>query len=156
MERVNAILRNNNFLHAMEVIDSMEKEREFCRHNIEHLLSVGRIAYLLNLENGYGFDKEIIYAAALLHDIGRSNSNDKDHHTGGLNIIVDILKQTQFDEVEIYEITDAIASHRMKDNDKLLNVLIYKADKWSRNCFLCPVRDACYWDDEKKNKIIRY
>lgn len=156
MERVNAILHNKEFLQALEVIDNLEKEREFCRHNIEHLLSVGRIAYLLNLENGYGLDKEIIYAAALLHDIGRSNSKDKNHHISGLKIIMDILKQTQFDDTEINEITDAIASHRIKDNDKALNILIYKADKWSRNCFMCPVREACYWDEEKKNRIIHY
>ena len=49
-----------------------EHDREFCCHQITHLLDVARIAYIKNLEAGLGIDKELIYTAAILHDIGKS------------------------------------------------------------------------------------
>ena len=39
---------------------------------MSHLLDVARIAYIRNLEKGYGFRKDVIYAAAVLHDIGKA------------------------------------------------------------------------------------
>ena len=55
----------------MEQIRVLEQDRIFCRHDTTHFLDVARIAYIENLENGLGLAKEEIYAAALLHDIGR-------------------------------------------------------------------------------------
>ena len=34
--------------------------------------------------------------------------------------------------------------------------LLYKADKQSRNCFLCSAASECYWSDDKKNMKIEY
>ena len=33
--------------------------------------------------------------------------------------------------------------------------LFYRADKLSRNCFLCPAQEDCNWPEEKKNLEIR-
>ena len=38
---------------------------------MEHFLDVARLMYIYNLEDQAGFSKEMIYAAGLLHDIGR-------------------------------------------------------------------------------------
>ena len=71
MERVNKICGHPVWKWHMERLAEYEKDRIFCRHGIEHLLDVARIAYIENLEKNSGISKEIIYGAALLHDIGR-------------------------------------------------------------------------------------
>ena len=71
MERVNKIWRHPVWKQHMEHLAEYEKNRIFCRHGIDHLMDVARIAYIENLEKNCGISKEIIYGAALLHDIGR-------------------------------------------------------------------------------------
>ena len=71
MDRVNAILANEEYKDWMEQIRRSEKERRFCCHGIDHCLDVARIGMLMNLEEKLGLEPELIYAAALLHD-GRS------------------------------------------------------------------------------------
>ena len=71
MERVNAICRHKLWRESVDEIARLEQDRAFCRHDRAHFLDVARLAYIENLERGLGVDKELIYAAALLHDIGR-------------------------------------------------------------------------------------
>ena len=71
MERVNAICRHKLWRESVDEIARLEQDRAFCRHDRAHFLDVARLAYIENLEQGLGVDKELIYAAALLHDIGR-------------------------------------------------------------------------------------
>ena len=69
MERVNRICEHPVWKWHMERLTEYEKDRIFCRHGMEHLLDVARIAYIENLENNRSISKEIIYGAPLLHDI---------------------------------------------------------------------------------------
>ena len=71
MERVTKIISNELYKESQLAIDDYEKERKFCNHSFNHYLDTARIAYIISLEEEYKFDKEIIYATALLHDIGR-------------------------------------------------------------------------------------
>ena len=71
MERVNKICEHKLWKQAVEEISQLEEKRVFCRHNTEHFLDVARLAYIENLEKGLGIEKELLYAAALLHDICR-------------------------------------------------------------------------------------
>lgn len=68
MERVNRILRHEAFRRHMRENEAAEKERIFCRHDMAHFLDVARIAMILNLQQGLGISRDIIYGAALLHD----------------------------------------------------------------------------------------
>ena len=161
MLRIDKILNNNTYNQCMAYIEKAEENREFCLHNLEHSMDVARIAYIINLEENLGFEKECIYAMALLHDIGRCREYEfnEAHHEAGRIIAADILKECGFSEAEIYEITSAIASHKniAKDvNKKELKYILYRADKISRNCFECKMYDECYWEEEKKNKTIIY
>lgn len=70
MERINQICSHPVWKKYMLEIDNLEKNRVYCKHGIEHLLDVARIAYIKKLESGYKIEKEVIYAAALLHDLG--------------------------------------------------------------------------------------
>ena len=50
MERINKISEHPLWKLHMTQLKEAEKDRIFCKHGIEHLLDVARIAYIENLE----------------------------------------------------------------------------------------------------------
>lgn len=158
MKRIDEILANATFKEHLSRINEAEVDRIYCLHGMEHLLDVARISYIINIEENLGFDKEVIYAMALLHDIGRNleYKEGKSHHQVGGDIALEILRQVGFGESECHKICDAIRSHKeLESGDtSTLNYLLYKADKLSRNCFSCKAYESCYWEESKKNKSI--
>lgn len=153
-----------------ENIQKLEENRIFCRHTFEHFMDVARIAYIMNLERGLGISKEIIYAAALLHDIGRDEQyvNDIPHEIAGAKIAEKILPECGFDDRERSMIVEAIRSHRgskerscedhnpgsgeeLSDSIIKLSGIIYTADKDSRQCFSCIAQNECNWSMDKRN-----
>ena len=50
MERFNKVLSDESFRKRIRAIEEGETEREFCKHGMEHLMAVARIAYSLYLE----------------------------------------------------------------------------------------------------------
>ena len=78
MERLNYILNDEKYLYYLNRNKTFEKGRKFCKHNLKHFLDVARIAQVINLEENMGFEKEIIYVTAILHDIGKSFQYDPD------------------------------------------------------------------------------
>ena len=122
-------------------------------------MDTARIAYIINLERSLNLDKVIIYAAALLHDIGKWRQYEEgiSHEAASCVLAKDILSECSFNEKEIMQILDAISGHRKKEEDPSeLNGLIALADKLSRNCFYCTSIDKCNWVEEKKNKSIYF
>jgi HD superfamily phosphodiesterase len=159
VQRVNRILSNEKYLEYVNKIKELEKNREFCRHDMQHFIDTARIMYILSLERGFNFDKEIIYACGLIHDIGRWQQYEKGipHEIASVNLAEGILKECGFEEQEIIEILKAIGNHRAKDNiENSLSQLMYQSDKLSRKCFECKARKECNWSDEKKNLDIKY
>lgn len=160
MERVHSIQNHPLFQKQFHLLQKAEEERFFCRHTMEHFLDVARLMYIYNLEEGAGLDKELIYAAALLHDIGRYEqiSQGTPHHISGARIADEILKACNFSEIEAERIQNAIASHRKQEEgmEDRLAAYLYRADKQSRNCFSCPAVRECNWPDDKKNTSIIY
>lgn len=158
MERINKICQHPLWLDCLNEIQRLEKERIFCKHDTNHFLAVARIAYIENLENNLNISKELIYASALLHDIGRHKQYLEGirHDKASMMIAKEILKDCDFTIAETDEILLAIDSHRNKEtvskND--LAGIIYRADKKSRNCLFCLVQDECNWSKEKKNLLI--
>lgn len=71
MDRIDRILKHNLFMEHLDANRAAEAERCFCRHDMAHFLDVARIGMILNLREQQGFDEEVIYAAGLLHDIGK-------------------------------------------------------------------------------------
>lgn len=159
MNRVNQIVKNPIFMDCLEKINNAEEERIFCRHSLEHSLDVARILYIMVLERNLPFAKDIIYATALLHDIGRCSQYEKNipHHEAGVIVSERILKACGYSESEILLITEAIKAHqKQEDLPDSLNALLYQADKQSRTCYSCEASSKCYWSEEKKNKEIIY
>ena len=161
MDRVNAVICHPLYLEYYHRLERAEKERIFCRHQMSHLLDVARIAYIRNLEKGYGFRKDVIYAAAVLHDIGKALQYEEKvpHEIAGERIAGEILdtlpKETGFSEEEKRTIKNAVRGHRrLRDGADTLEKLLYEADKASRLCLSCPANRECNWSEEKKNMVI--
>ena len=155
--RVNSIINNNTYKEAIVKLEEYEEKREFCKHDMEHFMNVSRIAYIMTLEEGLNYSKDVIYAIGLLHDIGRVKQYEDgtNHDIASVEMSVEILKGTDFTKDEIDVILNGIANHR-KESDNKLEEIIYKADKLSRQCFRCEAENECYWSKEKKNLKIKY
>lgn len=158
LKKVNEILNNIIYKKYIREIELIEKDRVFCKHNINHFLDMARIAYILVLEEGLSFSKEVIYAIGLLHDIGRAEEykNNINHDEASVVISEKILKETSYTNDEINLILKAIKNHGNDGvEDKFLKI-IYKSDKLARKCFKCKAQDECYWSAKKKNMEIKY
>ena len=154
MTRVQKIVSHPEFKKSMESICELEKDRIFCRHGMEHLLDVSRIAYIDNMETGAGYAKDVIYAAGLLHDVGKYLQYTKgiEHHVASEMIGRRILIDAGFNAKETEEVCEAILAHRKKISagEKELKSILYRADKISRACYACEGSNQCNWSEEKK------
>lgn len=162
MRRVNAILAHPLYRKCYARLEELECGRIFCRHQMPHLTDVARIAYILNLEEDAGLDKELIYAAAILHDIGKYAQYEDGipHEQSGERTAAEILGTLPdgygFSEAETRDILTAIRGHRkLRDDAEPLERLLYRADKASRMCFACPAEKECNWSTEKKNMELK-
>ena len=155
MERVTRICLHPLWRSCVEEIRQLEQERIFCKHDVAHFLDVARIAQIKNLEDCLAIPQELIYAAALLHDIGRhlQYREGTPHEQASAGLAKGILADCGFTQEETAAVLMAIASHRGSPpgGDEPLAALLYWADKKSRACLLCSAWEACDWSDSKKN-----
>lgn len=177
LDRINAIINNSEYQDWIVANNRAEYGSEYCRHGLEHALDVARIAYELWLDSkGNPLAKEIVYAAALLHDIGywskfeelNCESNDHtdcecgchehDHEAEqetpaqvGAALAEDILFEAGYHPAMIAEIQKAILNMENSESREGLSVILRRANELSRPCFLCPMRENC----GKKHKNAR-
>jgi len=146
LKRVNIILNHPKYIDYMNKNADAEKDRVFCHHDLCHVIDVARVAYIMVLENKLLIKKDVVYAAALLHDIGRwkEYAEGMDHAVASAILAVEILIDSDFSGEEIEIILKAIRDHR-KDNSQstFLSSVLYKSDKICRPCIECIVRDKC-------------
>jgi uncharacterized domain HDIG len=164
MDRVNSILFHPKYQQYYQEIQSLEADRKFCGHTMEHFLAVARLSFIMVKEAGLHISKEVVYATALLHDIGRAleYTDGTPHHEGSVMIARELLPECGFDDGEIKVIVRAIEEHRValeEGHQGILEkddfaVIFHKADKLSRNCFDCSAVDECNWPEERKNQRI--
>lgn len=156
---IERIRRHPLFQSYYKRLEQAEQDRHFCCHQMNHLLDVARIAYIQNLEQNLGFSKTMIYAAALLHDIGKVRQYEEGipHETASADIAKIILRDVS-DKIgaqEQKEILQAILEHRRyREEMSSFGKLLYLSDKKSRQCFVCPAEAECNWSIEKKNMEI--
>lgn len=168
MDRIERVISHRDFRIYMEKIEKHEAKRIFCKHDKKHFLDVCRISYLLYLEEDeiqrilpYGRKevKEFLYAAGLLHDIGRWKEYEDGipHEVASAELAKVILSDSGFEEKEIEVILELILSHRTNNLEQLhgLNRIFCQADKLSRDCFWCIAKEECNWKKEKKNRSVR-
>lgn len=160
MSRVNRILSHPHYQQCLAKNRKAEEGRIFCGHDMTHFLDVARIAYIFSLEQKSGIPKEWIYAAALLHDIGRWQQYESGicHAKASAGIAETILEEADFTKEERRMICAAILGHRgdgnftqLPDEAKTFAQILYDADKASRCCFACDAESECDWSRAKKN-----
>ena len=172
MKRVNEIYDHPVFQEKFRALQEAEKDRLFCKHTLEHLIDVARLMYLFALEQELVVSKEVIYALALMHDIGRLDQIEKGipHEQAGADLCDVILPDCGFTKAETDMIKAAILQHRNQnrnhnrnqeksaaaDENNLYQELLYRADKKSRNCFACEMQNECNWEKENMNLEIQY
>ena len=156
MSRIDRIIQNPQYVDTLKRLQVLETDRIFCRHDISHFMSVARLMWIEVLEQQLPVDREVVYAAALLHDIGRVAQMEHGipHEQASAEFAQQILPDAGFNEEELREVTAAILSHREDCSVNELGKILYQADKRSRDCWCCSASDLCNWPDEKKNKGI--
>ena len=114
MERVNGILKDPLYRTCLSKIALFERDRIFCGHDMAHFLDVARLAYIFNLEENLGIEKEEIYTAALLHDVGRfvQYEDGTPHQLAGLPFAKELMERYGYEEEEKARILRAIENHR--------------------------------------------
>ena len=166
MKRVEAILKAPVYQEYMEKIRCWEETRRFCRHNPNHFWEVARTAYILYLSGEVSCPelerfssaaaKEMIYAAAFLHDIGRFleyEDRNRDHAEESAVLARPLLDEAGFSVEETEPILSAIAHHRRIDGVGF-DLLLYRADKESRPCYSCPALAECKKFSPEKPPVI--
>lgn len=137
-----------------------EEGRRFCHHDMGHFLDVARLAMIFALQEGQPLPEEMIYAAALLHDIGRwrQYEDGTPHEKASALLAPEILAESGFTKEEIEQILSAILNHRNAavKKDRTLDGILYRADKMSRSCFCCEAEKECDWKGDKKNFTLQY
>ena len=156
MKRVDAILRHPLFEEKLRLLDELEAERAFCRHDLTHLMDVARLMWIDVLERGLAIDCETVYAAALLHDLGRAEQMQHGipHEQASAALAERILPDAGFAADEVETVIAAIRCHRGSapaDAREMLGEILYRADKVCRLCWRCDARAACNWPEERKN-----
>lgn len=159
MKRLQDLLFDRQFQQLLREIELAELDRKFCKHGMEHLWDVARITYILLLEEKQvtklahecncdpAHVRELTYAAALLHDIGRGQASrtGEDHAMVSSALARPLLLKTGFSEKETRVICCAIQDHRrLPANPSLLSRALFRGDKLSRRCWTCPARAECY------------
>lgn len=172
MKYVEALWREEDFLSRLKRLNALEADRVYCRHDLEHFLSTARIAWIFVLEHGFSLEKEQVYLAALLHDLGRVEEYERkiSHDEASVAFAGGILRRLGYDKEKTEDVCFAIGAHRkrkafshLRDDFKAapkqwrreqLAEALAMADQLSRNCFLCPKSSSCKWREEEKTKGI--
>ena len=172
MERVQRIWEHPFYRQCLTRIRELEASRPFCRHTPEHFLDVARICYIMVLQDRAEISRELIYGAALLHDLGRYRqiAEGIPHEEASACLAEQILTDCGFAAEERSLIKEAILQHRghgaakpaeapaagdPKNTAKgSLGDYLYRADKMSRLCFCCDAAESCKWSEEEKNMEI--
>lgn len=144
MKRVDLIYHHPVFQERFQALQTAEQDRRFCRHTLEHLLDVARLMYIYALEEQYPVSKELIYATALMHDIGRMDQIEcgTPHEQAGAALCEIILPECGYSPAEIAQIKAAILCHRSgvrktrrdKDTAQNINQMIEQTDGENGGC----------------------
>lgn len=114
------------------------------------------------------FARDVVYAAALLHDMGRvvQYETGEPHHEAGQRYARELLGEladpVRFTAAETEAIACAVGEHRSDGAGAAaspaaatLAGLLRASDKAARACWACPARATCAWPPEKMNETLR-
>lgn len=102
-------------------------------HDCQHIYRV--LYHALNIAQDYDVDKDVLIAAALLHDIGREaqfRDPQADHAAIGAEMAYDFLKKLGWAEDKAQHVRACIATHRFRTESPQASIeakILYDADK---------------------------
>lgn len=102
-------------------------------HDSQHIYRV--LYFALDIAKDYAVDKDILIAAALLHDIGRGaqyKNPECDHAVVGAAMAQDFLTGLGWDENKAAWVSDCIATHRFRNSNPPASFeakILFDADK---------------------------
>ncbi|MGE5398493.1 MAG: HD domain-containing protein [Chitinophagales bacterium] len=159
MKRIELILKDPSFIDYINRNTLSDQEHRYCKHDLAHMIDVARITYILILEqqsignyittgslSGKMAARETIYAAGLLHDIGKWKEymTGEDHAAFGARLAREMLPRLFFNDNEIDVISQAIFEHRNISKDmSFLGEKLHRADNLSRVCSQCTESTNC-------------
>ena len=166
---VNRIWNHPLYRQEYAGLQELERDRIWCGHDLQHFLDTARLMWIRNLEEGGQLKKDLIYAAALLHDLGRARqyTDGTPHDEAGVQLAEEILPACGYTATETRLVCAAIAGHRgscrsgmtvqteQAEAARKLAAYLYRADKESRNCMICSAADTCNWPEKKKNLTLK-
>ncbi|MFZ5650565.1 MAG: HD domain-containing protein [Bacillota bacterium] len=160
LKRIELIKEDPFYRECLSLNGDCERDRLFCRHDFDHMLLVSQISYkIINGTNTLGgFARaenigeaaaalEVVYAAGLLHDIGRWRQyhTGDDHALAGSGMALPVLERAGFLKKEIEVVARAIREHRKAGpGSSYLGRVLCLADDLSRPCRTCAARFECY------------
>lgn len=159
VELVDKILKHPKFQRYLKLNSEEEIHRMFCHHDLQHSLDVARVAYIISMEKCLNVNKEIIYVAALLHDIAKWKQYQEkvDHALEGANLAEEILRDIGVKKLVAESILEAIRSHRIKgEKSSALSELLYAGDKACRLCINCEGINGCDRFQKGEQPLLKY
>lgn len=160
MDRLKKIINDSFYQDCLSKNAHRETRRRYCRHDLKHMMDVSDISCKIMEESGRlnimaaeaglkdrNRAREVVCAAALLHDIARWIQYDtgEDHAQAGARLAVGVLVRAGFDDAEIKTVVRAITEHRREMPDSsLLGFVLFLADDLSRDCLGCRARKDCH------------
>ena len=160
--QIDRLLQHPMYRARLELLQELERKRDFCGHNLEHFMKVGRIAEYVVAKNELLFAEEVVWGAALLHDMGRVEQYRQgiSHEKASVAFAREILFSLDWNVSDIDMVCEAIGSHshrqcaadrwrKMPELVSLTEVISF-ANQFSRTCYKCHMADACKWTEEEK------
>lgn len=149
-DKIELILEHELFVNNMKKCMDYEKERIYCKHDIYHSFDVARICYIIILENKMNYSRELVYALALLHDIGRARQYEfgEKHNEVGSELAAIIMHDVGFQVQEISLVKNVILEHsgeHILEPPSSLDKGFFQADFLARKCMWCNAKKTCKW-----------
>jgi len=145
-DRIQCLLGNKQFIAYMAQNEAAEKDRLFCRHGLDHGLAVAEVAVAMAQAHKQPIKYDVVYAAGLLHDIGRwrEYAAKEDHALVGSVLAVEILRDCGYNREEEQTVIMAIKHHREEQKEgQDLSEVLYRSDKLVRPCSSCQAKNLC-------------
>lgn len=164
---VDIIISDTRYLDKLEIINDIEKDRIYCKHDKAHAIEVCKILTILSSRRELDNYKELSILMAYFHDVGRAFKYDGAHDKCSSDFTRLLLAEYGYKKEDIELICYAISNHSgrmyisdiynyidnnlMEDNTKdTWAKLLRIADQLSRNCYECDANDLCKWLTEEK------
>ena len=120
---------DKKYAQLLDLAEQEYKKMGIKSHNWEHILRV--VKYCDKLSTTNQSNKDILFPAAILHDLGREK-NAENNHSESTSTAKQILEKSGYDTLLINQIIDCIKSHSIDSTEEPSSLeakILFDADK---------------------------